>query len=198
MCVIGLWVGEAGAWGGGLQRLMVGPSLATASATNRSLAERLWLFSAFAVALLSTLATSLAVPCGMNFSRAAASSTGRPTMAWVTRCALRVEWRGDFAGGGTFMFGAYFRAAARSGCLPCPREVAGGGADLPEPVPDHVLRHVDGDVLPAVVDGDGVPDEVREDDARPRPGLDDLLLAALVHLLDPTEESSLDEGAFLE
>src|SRR3990170_2863156 len=121
MCVIGLWMGKARPWARGLQRLMVGPSLATASATNRALGERLWLFSAFAVALLSTLATSLAVPCGMNFSRAAASSTGRPTMAWVTRCALRVEWRGDLAGAGTFMFGAYFSAAERPGGLPCPR-----------------------------------------------------------------------------
>jgi hypothetical protein len=53
-------------------------------------------------------------------------------------------------------------------------------------------------MLAAVVDRDGVADERREDDRRARPGLDDLLLVALVHLLDAAEETGLDERALLD
>src|SRR5512134_3033398 len=91
--VIGLLMGKARPWARGRQRLILGPSLAVASATTRSSAARSWLFSALAVALLSTLATSRAAACGMKRRMAAASSTGRPTMAWVTRRVLRVERR---------------------------------------------------------------------------------------------------------
>src|SRR5258708_29050058 len=88
---MGLWIGNARPWARGWKRLIVGPSLATASTMNRSSADRLWLFSALAVALLSTRATSAAAFWGMNRSRAAASSTGRPLIAWVTRRVLRVD-----------------------------------------------------------------------------------------------------------
>src|SRR4029079_11828677 len=93
MWVMGLWIGNARPWARGWKRLMVGPSLAMASTTKRSSADRLWLFSALAVALLSTRATSAAAFCGMNRRRAAASSTGRPLIASVTRRVLRVEAR---------------------------------------------------------------------------------------------------------
>src|SRR5215216_1798886 len=43
--------------------------------------------------------------------------------------------------------------------------------ELAELVPDHVLRHVDRDVLLAVVHGDREADEVRRDRGAPRPGL---------------------------
>src|SRR3972149_4119858 len=74
-------------------------------------------------------------------------------------------------GGGALHVRRLLQRCRALGVLAVPA-VAAGGADLTEPVPDHVLRHVDGDVLPAVVDGGGVPDEVRDDDALPRPGLD--------------------------
>src|ERR1700704_5792077 len=93
MWVMGLWIGKARPWARSRQRLIVGPSSATASATTRSSADRLWLFSALAVALLRTLAMSLAACWGMNRSNAAASSTGLPLMSAVTRRALRVEPR---------------------------------------------------------------------------------------------------------
>src|SRR4051812_50041910 len=63
---------------------------------------------------------------------------------------------------------------------------------------DHVLGHVDRDVLLAVVDGDGVADERREDDRRARPGLHDPLLVATVHLLDSALEPGLDERPLLD
>jgi hypothetical protein len=63
---------------------------------------------------------------------------------------------------------------------------------------DHVLGHVHRDVLLTVVDSDGVADEVGEDDAVARPGLEHLLLVLLVHRLDPAEQACLDVGALLE
>src|SRR5215204_4504979 len=83
------------------------------------------------------------------------------------------------------------------GVLAVPAVVAGRG-ELTKSVADHVLGHVDRDVLLAVVDRNGVADERREDHRRPRPGLDDLLLVALVHLLDPAEEAGLDERPLLD
>src|SRR4051812_23126741 len=80
-------------WARGLQRFMGGPPAARAAATTRSRADRFWLFRAFAVAGLSRAARSRAACWGMKRSRAAASSTGLPTRARVTRIALRVEAR---------------------------------------------------------------------------------------------------------
>ena len=57
----------------------------------------------------------------------------------------------------------------------------GKGAQL---VADHILGDVHGHMTAAVVDGDGVSDEGREDRGGTAPGLDDLLVAALVHLID--------------
>src|SRR5688500_14183516 len=94
---MGLWIGSARPWGRGWKRLIVGPSLATASTMIRSSADRLWLFSALAVALLSTRATSAAAFCGMKRRSAAASSTRLPVMALVTRRVLRVDESRYFA-----------------------------------------------------------------------------------------------------
>src|ERR1035437_6766369 len=78
-----------------------------------------------------------------------------------------------------------------------PAEGAGRGK-LTKAMADHVLGHVDRDVLLAVVDGDGMPDEIGKYDRRTRPGLDDLLLVALVHRLDAAEEPRLDERSLLD
>src|SRR5882672_4395583 len=188
MWVMGLWIGNARPWARGRQRLIVGPSFAWASATIRSSADRLWLFSALAVALFSTASTSWAACCGMNRSRAAASSTGRPLIAATTRLAFRVEPRRYLAVAETrTVLRLLFQRGRALGVLAVPAVVAGVG-ELAETVADHVLGHVDRDVLLAVVHGDRVTDERRKDDRRPRPGLDDLLLVALVHLLDPPLE----------
>ena len=60
MWVMGLWIGNARPWARGRQRFRVGPSLARASTMTRLSAGRLWLFSALAVALARTRATSRA------------------------------------------------------------------------------------------------------------------------------------------
>src|ERR671927_816526 len=71
------------------------------------------------------------------------------------------------------------------------------GRELAELVPDHRLRHEHRDVLAAVVDGDRVPDHLREDRRGARPRLDHHLVAGLVHLLDPRHEAVLDERSLL-
>src|SRR5829696_8422050 len=195
---MGLWIGNARPWARGRQRLIVGPSLAWASATIKSSADRLWLFSALAVALFSTRSTSTAACCGMNFRRAAASSTGRPLIAATTRLAFRVEPRRYLAVADTRTVGPLLLQRGRSlGVLAVPAVVAGVG-ELAEAMADHVLGHVDRNVLLAVVDGDRVTDERGEDHRCPRPGLHDLLLVAPIHLLDPPLEAELDERSFLD
>src|SRR5258706_2813633 len=134
----------------------------------------------------------------MNLSRAAASSTGRPLIAATTRLALRVEPRRYLAVAETRLGPRLLLQGRRSlGGLAVPAVGAGVG-ELGEAMTDHVLGHVDRDVLLAVVDGDRVTDEGREDHRRARPGLDDLLLVAPVHLLDPPLEAELDERALLD
>ena len=64
-----------------------------------------------------------------------------------------------------------------------PAEVA-RRRELAELVPDHVLGDVDRDVRLAVVHADRVADHRRHDRRSAAPGLDDALLARLVHLLD--------------
>src|SRR5512141_1472398 len=126
MWVMGLWMGNARPCARGWKRLIVGPSLATASTMTRSSADRLWLFSAFEVALLRTRATSAAAFCGMKRSAAVASSTFMPLIAWVTRRVFRVDARRYLAVAETRTIDLYFRAVDRSVCLPCPRSLRVG------------------------------------------------------------------------
>src|SRR5688572_4709035 len=69
--------------------------------------------------------------------------------------------------------------------------------ELAELVADHVLRHVHRNELVAVVHGEGVTDEVGDDRARPRPGLDDLLRVRRVHRVDFRLQRFLDVRPFL-
>src|SRR5215212_10980041 len=196
MWLIGLWMANARPCARGRKRFMVGPSSAVAWATKSSSGERLWLFSAFAAALCSTLATSRAASWGMNLRAASASATGRPMIARVTRRALRVEWRRYLAVADTRIFGLLQRRRA-FGVLAVAAEAA-RRAELTESVADHVLGHVDRDVLLAVVHGDRVAHEVGEDDARARPRAQHLLLVLAVHLLDAAEQAGLGERALLQ
>src|SRR5690606_6502266 len=86
------------------------------------------------------------------------------------------------------------RGLLHAGVVP---ERAGGG-ELAELVADHRLGDVDGHVLAAVVDGDGVPDHVGDDGRAARPGLDDLLLALGVERVDLAEQVLVDERALLQ
>jgi hypothetical protein len=61
-----------------LKRFRTGPHSTRARWTMSLSAERLWLFSALATALLSVLASRRADLRGMWVSRSAASETGRP------------------------------------------------------------------------------------------------------------------------
>src|SRR4029077_4502197 len=72
-----------------------------------------------------------------------------------------------------------------------------GRRELAELVPDHLLADEHGYVLTTVVDGDGVPDHLREDRGRARPGADHPLLPARVHRLDAAEQPLLDERSLL-
>src|SRR5438477_12744228 len=69
--------------------------------------------------------------------------------------------------------------------------------ELAELVADHLLGDEHGDVLAAVVDGNRVPDHLREDGGSARPGADHPLLVPLVHGLDATHQPLLDERPFL-
>ena len=63
-------------------------------------------------------------------------------------------------------------------------DVAGelaGRRKLAELVANHVLGDVDRHMLAAVMDGEGVTDELGEDGGGAAPGLDDALLTGLVH-----------------
>src|SRR3990170_804148 len=73
-----------------------------------------------------------------------------------------------------------------------------GRGELAKLVPDHVLGDVDRHVAAPVVDRHGMPHHLREDRAGPAPCADDLLLPALVHLLDLLEELGLDERTLLQ
>src|SRR5450755_2191724 len=127
MWVIDLWIGNARPWARGRQRFIVGPSLACASTMNRSSADRLWLFSAFAVALLRTRATSRAACWGMKRRSAAASSTRLPRIARVTRRALRVEPRRYLAVAETRMIRLLLQRGRTLGVFPMPAIGAGRG-----------------------------------------------------------------------
>src|SRR5438270_13570983 len=81
----------------------------------------------------------------------------------------------------SLVFGFLLERARALGVVAVAAEVA-GGRELAQAVADHVLGDVDGHVFAAVVDGHGVPDQVRADGAGAGPGLDDLLLARGVHL----------------
>src|SRR5581483_1404435 len=69
--------------------------------------------------------------------------------------------------------------------------------ELAELVPDHLLGDEHGHVLAAVVDGDRVRDHLREDRRGARPGADHVLLARLVHRLDPAHPPLLHERPLL-
>src|SRR5690348_6315869 len=101
----------------------------------------------------------------MNRRAAWASSTGLPLIASVTRRAFRVEPRRYLAVAETRICRPLPQSAGPVGSLPVPAVRAGRG-ELAEAVADHVLRDVHRHVLLAVVDGNRVADEVREDDGR--------------------------------
>src|SRR5215218_8765726 len=71
------------------------------------------------------------------------------------------------------------------------------GRELAQLVADHRLGDEHGHVLAAVVDRDRVPDHLREDRRRARPGPHHLAAVGLVHGVDAAHEALLDPRALL-
>src|SRR5712691_8161521 len=70
--------------------------------------------------------------------------------------------------------------------------------ELPELVSHHVFRDVHRDVLLAVVDRDGQPDEIRQNRGAPRPSLDRALVACRARRADLLHQMVVHEGALLD
>src|SRR5438105_6209738 len=139
---------------------------------------------------------------GLNASRSSALSTGSPRIwsatsrpFWADRrtprsvavvcIAVSLPSRRRRRGGRNLPVGRVALERARH-------------RELSQLVADHVLRHVDRDVLLAVVDGDRQADEFRRDRRTARPGLDRLLVvdgARGFHLL---HQMIVDERALLD
>ena len=72
-----------------------------------------------------------------------------------------------------------------------------GGCELTQLVTDHFFGYIYGNVLPAIMDGDSVTYEVREDGRCAGPCLNDGFLAAFVHSLYTVEQTLFNVRAFL-
>ena len=70
------------------------------------------------------------------------------------------------------------------------------GSELPELMTDHIFRNENWDERTAIVDIEGMADEVGSHRGTARPGLDRFLDIAFVELVDLLEELPLDERAF--
>ena len=73
-----------------------------------------------------------------------------------------------------------------------------GGSKLAELVTDHIFLDINGNVLAAVLDRDGVTDEGGEDRGAAAPGLEDLLLAGLVQFFDSLDKLRGNKRAFFD
>ena len=71
-----------------------------------------------------------------------------------------------------------------------------GGGEFAELVAHHVLGHINGDELIAVMNGESVTHEFGCNHRSAAPGLDDRLLAAFLHGVYFLFELNADEGAF--
>lgn len=71
-----------------------------------------------------------------------------------------------------------------------------GQGELAEAVTNHVFRGIDAHEILAVVDEEGMADEIRSDHRGASPGLDGALVISGVLLVHFVEQCLLDEGAF--
>src|SRR5215470_423841 len=177
---------------------MDGPPSAVACTTRRSSRFRTWwLCSALAIADRSTFSIKRAAVRGVYWSVARASATDLPRICSSTTPALRDDTRTNRARANVRMSGLARRR--RRGLLGLAvRLERAGQREFPEAMADHVLGHVHGDELLAVVDGQRVADEFRRDRRAPRPRLQDLLLTRAVHLFDATEQRLVDVRPLLQ
>src|SRR6266568_9494593 len=210
--------------GAGRTRFWVGPWPAKQAEITRSSSSRrrFWFLSAtctaFAMAERRAFSMSRATDFLVNRRIERASAAFLPRIRSRTRPAFWAEVRMYFATAFTssMALSLGLRGARRGGARPgaggsarrrklghlldlgrVPLELAGGG-ELAQLVPHHVLGDVDGNELPAVVDGQGVPDHLRGDGGAPRPGLHHLAVVGRVHLLDLLEQVIVHPRALLE
>src|SRR5436305_15060762 len=154
--------------------LNIGPPSTRDSVTTRSSMSRAPRSSALPRALLRTCSSRRALLLGRKRSISRASSAVRPRMRLANGRILRADMSAKL------WCAEYCMGSPSLGCLGPAARVAAEGprrGELAELVADHVLRHVQLDELPAVVDGEGEADELRHDGAVTRPRLDRLLAA---------------------
>src|SRR5271157_3264041 len=195
MCDIFLRRGIAVPLAPALKRLRTGPFSTTALFTVSESDARLLLFSAFAIALLSVLTIRRADLRGMRVRYSTASLAMRP---WIVRATSRTFF-GDMR---ALRVSAWTSMVRDSSDFFAGHSAVGlehaGGRELAQLVADHVLRDVHGDEQLAVVDIEGVPDEIGGDRRAARPRLDRFARAGLDRLLDFLEQVVVDEEAFLD
>src|SRR5919112_2347643 len=155
-----------------------------ASWTTRSSTSRLWLFSALAMALSRHFLTSLAMRFRENSRSASAVETFLPRMSCARRFSFCGLTRSMRATALASLSGSARGVAALPMLLRPLRFPVGGVAvegarrrELAELVADHLLGHVDRDVLVAVVDAERQPDELRQDGGAAAPDLGHLVAA---------------------
>src|SRR3989304_2755455 len=158
----------------GASRRVDGPASTYARATIRSSRARSRLFSALATADFSAFSSTRAALCGMKRSRAWASATGLPRICSATRRTLVGEMR-------MYLAIAFVSMNRRAPLLAAV----------------HLLADGDGHVLTAVVDGDGVPDELRQNGRAPRPGADHAALPRAIQLAHLHQQVRIHERALL-
>src|SRR5215203_4376044 len=167
--------------------------------TTRSSTSRSWLFSALAMALSRHLRTSREMRFCENSRSASAVATFLPRMSCATRFSFCGETRSMRATALASLSGSARGVAALPILLPLRllvRRVAVEGAgrrELAELVADHLLGHVDGDVLLPVVDAEGEADELRQDRGAAAPDLDHLVAAGAARGLCLLEKVAVDE-----
>src|SRR5438128_1976649 len=128
------------------------------------------LCSALAIADSSTFLMIPAPFFGLNDSTFSARSTGRPRIWSATSRPFCADSRTPRNMALVSMSVSLLLRRRRSGlALSRVRLERAGQRELAELVADHVLRHIDRYVLPAVMDGDRQPDEIGRDRRAARP-----------------------------
>ena len=71
-----------------------------------------------------------------------------------------------------------------------------GRCEFTEFMSNHILCYIHGDMLASVMNSEGVADKFGKDCGAAAPGLENLLVAGLVHLHDSLEQFRLHERSF--
>src|ERR1035437_7820400 len=160
------------------------------------------LFSAFAIAERRTFSTTGQMPLFVVFKIVIASPAFRPRIRSTTKRAFCGETRTCLASALTaIVASSSARSLCRLGRLFGLRLVSLEGArggELAQLVAHHVLRDEHRDVLPAVVHGDGVPDELRKHGGAPRPGPQHFLFVLGGHVGHLLDQVAIRERPFFE